>query len=416
MKIREFAQEGHGPEGMPCYEKRHPQLLGDEPISSMLLRIGRLRRSPETSGSSAMTQWGFWATSVVWILLFSFLFATPGLPYSILWVGGVGEPLQQVTARGMGMGGVSIAIAYHTAELNPACMSLDKTSIALTGVQEVIYSSGGGAHATSYDFRLPGLCIAFPLPWEVAVDARYTQNISADFALCGEDTISGEPYLHELSRDGSITNVSLGLRKRFYPVTIGLRGCMDFGSFLDEQRIDFQSADYTDSYDRLIREFNGFSYRIGILYRLAGLSVGGFYRTRSELGSDLTLPPSYGVGTSYSVGRTLIGLDYTTSLWSQTDEHYDNARAVGIGCEYRVGHSKLRAGYRYSSSYYHQIREHAVTAGIGFPLRKQSGGIELAVEMGMRGDSDQPGLEEKLVRFGFTFWGLEKWERRTSYP
>jgi len=352
------------------------------------------------------------------LFLLLFLLATSLLPYSVLWVGGVGEPLQQASARGVGMGGVSIAIPYHTAELNPACMSLQKTSLALTGVQEAVYSSSGEVGVTSYDFRLPALCVAFPLPWAATVHARYAQTISADFALSRDDTIPGEPdvpYVHELSRDGSITSLSVGLSKSIHPVTVGLRGCMDFGSFLDVQRIDFQSGNYQDSYDELTREFNGFTYEIGILCELASLSIGGCYRAKNELGSDLTFPLSYGIGASYSLGRTLIGLDYATSLWKQTDEDYDDARTVALGCEYTMGLSKLRGGYRHSSSYYNQIKEHMVTAGIGFPLRTENGGIELAMEVGMRSDTDQE-LEEKLVRFAFTFWGLEKWEKRTTYP
>ena len=190
---------------------------------------------------------------------------------------------------------------------------------------------------------------------------------------------------------------------------------MDFGSFLDIQQIDFQSGEYTDSYDELTREFNGLTYEIGILCQLANLSVGGCYRAKNDLGSDLTSPVFYGVGASYSVGRTLIGLDYTSSLWSQTDEKYDDARTVAFGCEYTIGRSMLRGGYRHSSSYYNEIKEHIVTAGIGFPLRTENGGIELAMEVGMRSGSSEE-MEEKLLRFAFTFWGLEKWERRTTYP
>lgn len=352
------------------------------------------------------------------ILLLSFLFATPVLPYSTLWIGGVGEPLYQRTARGMGMGGIAIAIPYHIAELNPACISIDETSISLTGVQEIVSTIGDGSDVTSYDFRLPELYLAFPLSWSATVDARYIQIIDADFEVSRQDTIDGEPYLHELSRDGSIANISLGLSKRLHPITVGVRGGMNFGSFLDEQRIHFESGEYKDAYDQFTRELSGFSYEIGVLCRLARIHVGGFYRGKSDLESDLVLPVAYGVGISYSFGGALVGLDYTNSLWHQTDEDYDNAYTAAVGCEYVLGQSKLRTGYRYSSSYYQKIREHVVAAGVGFPLgkRKRGGGLELALEMGMRNNSDQPDMKERLVRLGFTFWGLERWTRRTTYP
>lgn len=314
------------------------------------------------------------------------------------------------------MGGVSIAIPYRIAELNPACVALNKTSISVTGIQEVISSGNGSSKANSYDFRIPGLSLAFPIPGSATVDARYTQVIDADFDLCRQDTIGEEPYLHELSRDGSVGNISIGLSKKFRPVTIGIRGGLNFGSFLDEQRLDFESGDYKDSYDKLTKEFFGLNYEIGLLYRLAGFSVGGFYRTSSELGNGLRLPQSYGVGISYSHGRAIFGADYITSMWHQSDNDYEDSYMAGIGCEYSVGSSKLRGGYRYSSSYYNQIREHTITAGFGFPFKEQNGGLELALEAGIRGYSGGEALRERLVRFGCTFWGLEKWKRRTTYP
>jgi hypothetical protein len=350
------------------------------------------------------------------LYLLSFLLTTPVAPYSTLWVGGVGEPLHPATARGMGMGGVSIAIPYHIGQLNPACLSLGNTSFSLTGLQEVVYSSGAEENATASDFRLPQLCIAFPLPWSGTIDAKYMQRIDADFALFQKDTVYGEPYTHELSRDGAIAEISVGLSKSLHPVTIGVRGCMNFGSFLDEQRVDFESPEYTESNDQLTREFKGYGYEIGLLLQLAGLHVGGLYRAESEVADDLTLPPSYGVGASYSIGRVLLGADYTSSLWQQTDEEYEDAYAAAVGCEYTLGGSRLRAGYRYSSSYYNQIKQHTVTAGLGFPLGKGNAGLELAIEAGLRRSSGTDNLDERLLRAGFTFWGLERWGRRTSYP
>jgi hypothetical protein len=316
----------------------------------------------------------------------------------------------------MGMGGVSIAIPYHIAQTNPACLFLDNTSYSLTGLQEVVYSSGAEENATSSDFRLPQLSVAFPLPWSGTIDAKYTQSIDADFALSEKDTVYGEPYTHELSRDGAIAEISVGLSKRLHPVTVGVRGCMNFGSFLDEQRIDFESPEYVESNDQLTREFQGYGFEVGLLLKLAGLHAGGFYRAESEVADDLTLPPSYGVGVSYSFGGTLIGLDYTSSLWQQTDEEYEDAYAAAVGCEYALGSSRLRAGYRYSSSYYNQIKQHTLTAGLGFQLGRGNAGLELAIEAGLRRSSDVDELDEKLLRAGFTFWGLERWGRRTTYP
>jgi hypothetical protein len=350
------------------------------------------------------------------LCLLPFFLTTAVAPYSTLWVGGVGEPLHPASARGLGMGGVSIAIPYHIAQTNPACLSLDNTSYSLTGLQELVYSSRADENATASDFRLPQLCIAYPLPWSSAIGAKYAQEIDADFAFSQKDTVYGEPYTHELSRDGAIAEISIGLSKSLHPLTVGVRGCMNFGSFFDEQRIDFDSPEYTESNDELTREFRGYGYEVGLLLRLAALHVGALYRAESEVADDLTLPASYGVGVSYSFGRTLVGIDYTSSLWQQTQDEYEDAYAAAVGCEYTLGSSRLRAGYRYSSSYYNQIKQHTVTAGLGFPLGKGNAGFEVAIEAGLRRSSDADDLDEKLLRAGFTFWGLERWGRRTTYP
>lgn len=342
------------------------------------------------------------------------IFSSPAVPYSILWVGTAGEPLQPRHAREMAMGGVSIAIPYHLAGPNPASLSLTRTSSSLTGVQEIVSSGDGEDRVTSYDFRLPELTLAFPLPWDAAIDARYTQAIDADFDLASNGTVDDIPFVHELSRDGSIGNVSIGVGKTFNVVTVGLRGGFNFGSFQDEQRIDFESQEYEDSYDQLLREFSGFAYDAGFLLRLAGFSVGGVHRAKSDCGSDLLLPPSYGIGLAYSHRNLLMGVDYNTSVWSESDDEYENAYSAGVGCEYALGQTKLRAGYRYSSSYCYDITEHTISAGFGFPFRQVNGGLELAVETVLR--SSNQDLNERLVRLGFTFWGGEKWERRTTYP
>jgi hypothetical protein len=313
----------------------------------------------------------------------------------------------------MGMGGVSIAISHHIPQANPACIVLDKTSVSLTGLQEAVSVSGDDGSALTYDFRFPHFAVAFPLPWTSSLDARYSERIVADFSLSREDTIDGEPYVHELSRDGSIGSLSLGLSTQLRPVALGARAVFNFGSYVDEQRIDLTSSDYVDAEEKLATELDGFGYELGALVTLAPFSLGGHYKTKSDVGDGLTLPPSYGVGLSYSHAKMLFGIDYTATQWQETDSGYDNTGTVAVGGEYTGTKATFRAGYRYGQSYLNDIREHAITGGIGVALTARRG-LEFAIELGLRSDVND--TDETFARFGCTFWGIEGWERRKTYP
>jgi hypothetical protein len=347
------------------------------------------------------------------IVLLTLLLAHPAFPHSNLWIGGVGEPVVYSSARSMGMGGVTIAIPHHLPQLNPATIVLDKTSVSLTGLQEAVSVSADDGSALTYDFRFPQFAIAFPLPWKSSLDATYRETIVADFALSREDTVDGEPYVHELSRDGSIGNLSVGLSTRIEPVALGARAVFSFGSYVDEQRIDLESTQYVDAEEEFTRELDGFGYELGALITLAQISAGGYYRLKNDVGDGLTLPASYGVGLSYSHAQILVGLDYTSTQWNDSDADYDNSMTIATGLEYVRRKTTFRAGYRFGGSYLNDITEHAITGGIGFsPTRTR--GMEFALELGLRSDVND--TSERFARLGCTFWGLEGWERRKSYP
>jgi hypothetical protein len=156
--------------------------------------------------------------------------------------------------------------------------------------------------------------------------------------------------------------------------------------------------------------------------------------TLSQRALTASMPSSWGIGLSFKLKRGfLLAFDHNRTDWSTFSINDDDA-GFRKGIDYVIGaefttarrrddswlkKSTIRGGYRVRELPMKVggvgVDERVVTAGWGVPIGSGIGRFDLAMEMGSRGDIEDNGMRERLVRFGLSLSAFEKWvpfERR----
>jgi hypothetical protein len=147
-----------------------------------------------------------------------------------------------------------------------------------------------------------------------------------------------------------------------------------------------------------------------------------------EISGRVALPFSYGIGLGYQVGeRWAFAVDMTGQPWSRADfnggppSDIRDASRFGIGVE-RAGNKDVnaswldrltyRVGYSNEATYYRlngqAINEWSVTAGIAFPLPRESR-LNVSAEYGTRGSTANGLIQDKIFRMTFSLNIVDVW-------
>ncbi len=113
----------------------------------------------------------------------------------------------------------------------------------------------------------------------------------------------------------------------------------------------------------------------------------------------------------------MLAADYSTRKWSdyrifgETDELINSSSFSG-GLQYTPDYNainkywkliKYRFGGKFAQSYLQlnntQLTEKSISLGFGLPLRKTKSDIDLSVEMGQRGTTNNSLIKEQFLRF-----------------
>jgi hypothetical protein len=149
----------------------------------------------------------------------------------------------------------------------------------------------------------------------------------------------------------------------------------------------------------------------------------------------LTLIPSkVGFGFMYKHGQTLtVGGDFEWGNWDKfesfgTRDSLNNAYRMALGVQYVPRHTSIsglfqrmayRIGVRYDNSYLHlldnDINEYGISFGFGIPLKKSRTMIDLGVEVGRRGTTDNSLIQENFVNISFGVSIFEQWFQKRRY-
>jgi hypothetical protein len=142
----------------------------------------------------------------------------------------------------------------------------------------------------------------------------------------------------------------------------------------------------------------------------------------------LVMPLSIGFGAAMRKGtKWLIGVDFTLqnwqdySLFGQTDS-LANSWRVAAGAQLipndrsvkgYFGIVNYRMGFHYEQTYLNinstQLNSMGVSAGFGFPFKRSATMIQIAVEAGTRGTTDNNLIEENYIKCSLGFTLSDRW-------
>ena len=152
-----------------------------------------------------------------------------------------------------------------------------------------------------------------------------------------------------------------------------------------------------------------------------------------QLGGSLVLPTSMGFGLALSNEQWKIMADYKSDNWEEynlfgTNDDLENSSRLALGFEFVPDKKSINRYYKmiryrlgmYSSKTYlnlknQQLDEKAITLGFGLPLKRSGSLVNLSVELGQMGTTDDGLIQESFARFKIGFIFSDIWFIKRKY-
>jgi len=250
---------------------------------------------------------------------------------------------------------------------------------------------------------------------------------------------------------GGFTQVYLGLSFDILNrVSVGVNGKYMFGEITHTRAASFpDKALFNSTSQYHYMNVSAFLCDLGVLYhqpiKKDELVIGATYSFKlpMPMKSQITTvtntvvddyydygfdyPTTVGVGVSYKfLNKAVAGIDFEWRDWSNarylnvTDTLKTTYRiAAGLEYVYKPGSKfygenlRYRLGFNYGKSYTqingYRYDEFAITAGLGFPLFNNLTMLNVFLEYGHRGNTNQVGLVEDYFKFGLDVSLNERW-------
>jgi len=364
---------------------------------------------------------------------------------------GLGLPRYYVSQKATGMGGAGIGIADPFA-LNTMNAAANQTGVATClGVQfdyEWVQSASTLGEVQTANGNAAGVQFIFPLKNRITFISLLRPLTISRFMLKADLKADTLTYSHIIKGNGGLSAGSLGLQYNLNDrvMVAGLIN-FNFGTIKEEWQYTFAPSGYVNSDDQYNSHLSGITYDLGVLLKpVQRLGVGLIYKTGRDLkqktdisassGFSQTLPEgtirypgAFGFGVSLSVAKTVWALDYYQQDWSAyrvngvSREAFKDYQRIGGGVEYsqssrptdrylqriawRLG--AYSAQLPYANAAGDAVGEQFITAGVSLPFKRDNGRIDMAVELGLRGERTHFLYEEKILRFSVSVMGRERW-------
>ena len=373
---------------------------------------------------------------------------------SIFAQGGVGEWLEGYDLRGEALGGTGIGTvdAANFGAPNPAATGF---ATLAQGHATVLGATRWADDETNRARRIAaliGMGVHVPLPGNIGIhlamrqqsDRGYLHKTNLPTGFAGD-----EGNLRRIEGSGGLMRYSGALTLRPHRNwALGAELGILSGSFSDELSTHFVAPSaWADTHERATYVVEpAVVWSLGFIGRPMGrLSLGSFVSmgTRASVQIEQTAaggteledrtrfepPVGYGGGLALHVTeRVRITADLITRVWEDVAmvdhvlPYYDfgpfrNTTRWGIGLE-RTGatHARARywnrtawrAGFAYIPWYLLDatgagIDEWRASIGLGLPVQRNRGSIDLLVAYGQRGKPAENGVSEEYIRFGCAF-------------
>lgn len=400
-------------------------------------------------------------------------FAQENSPYSRY---GLGNVRDQENIANRGMGGVSIAddnaqIANPT---NPATYTGLKLASYQVGLVSHLATlkSENASNKVGYS-TLAYVNIGFPISKNMGFSFGLLPVTSARYNMQTVDSNKEAQSLatHSYYGGGGIQKVYIGTAYKIGDVSIGVNGGYQFGNITNSSESSFTDSLYILSnniYGRTV--LGGFFWQVGGLYTKALkheyiIKIGATYHGATYMNAKkeshwesfledntspvyavdsivnkkgkVLMPQKIALGVMLAHGdHWQIGADYNFANWKSYTS-YGFADSMDNSSTFKIGGSfvpdvnsvnsywkrmTFRAGFYTGKDIFNFRNTHlsktAGTLGIGYPIRRTNntiGQINLAVEIGSRGTTNNQLIKENFTHLSLGFTFNDKWFLKRRY-
>jgi len=407
-------------------------------------------------------------------------------PYSLIALGDL-SPQNYIHSLGMGGLGASFNDPYMVNLVNPASIGFIKaTAFEIGAFARFANLDTQTTEISTYAGNFSYMSIGFPIKNQVNIEldrrpplVDWKMNFAlTPFSTVGYNINSKSPLFSEpavvdslntqFTGKGGTYKIAWTNAVEYKDLSVGLDIGYFFGNIINETTAQFDSL--SNSFlTSLIEEksYSGFVWKFGAIYNYnfdtdedeptRKLSLGAYFsnqakvvtkssefyrrfstvfsqvdansldtiRNTSSVRGQVVLPSEFGIGLTYEkINKFRVGIDFTTSQWSNYTEDGDsrglkNTYRIAAGGEYipnSNSYNKYWSRVRYKAGYYYaqdprsdefneQLTETGVTIGMTLPVvlpRGQKSWFNLAVTGGKFGTDGS--LNETFIRanLGFT--------------
>jgi len=296
----------------------------------------------------------------------------------------------------------------------------DEKTLSNIGDVSYIYEGRGGINEVYWGnaFRIGGFSFGGNISYLFGPLTRSRSEIftlANTFNYYHEETINIGGAYFKVGTQYQLVLDSIGTQARKNKITLIAGGVMDFDANLRARR------------KRLGVTFADF-FLDPFLYEPKDTIL-----NVTDTGSIL-LPGGYGFGLSFDYGnKLLIGIDYYSKSWSDfkrfgVQDSLADYNRLALGLQFtpdpKSSTSYLktvhyRIGYHRDNTFLmlkgQQLTKSGISFGIGLPLRRIRSTLNLALEVGTRGTTDNSLIEEKYWKAGFGLTLSDIWFVKRKY-
>ncbi|MEA3504818.1 MAG: hypothetical protein U9R32_06425 [Bacteroidota bacterium] len=400
-----------------------------------------------------------------------------GSPYSRFGIGDINRTNNPVY-QSMGGLSIGVKDAFHINYMNPASYTaIDSMSFIVEGgaFSRISEWKTVDESENSEFSSLGNLSIAFPITSSYKMSVGIVPYSNVGYQLTAPTQLRGignVNYLYEGNGGinkfylGGAVNIakglSLGVNANYYWGQIDINTYATFPDstyyfdtkVMKHQEISDVAVDFGLQYEYYFGEDKEWRTVAGIVYspsfnlsateekltaqmkKGAGgaESINDTISYKSGVSGSITLPSSYGIGfVVEKKDRIKFGVDYKVQDWSSYEsfgisDSLKNSGQLSIGMEYLPQNNvlssyykkiKYRFGFRYSDTYLqlrdNQLKDIGISFGVGLPVKNSGSSINLGVEFGKRGTTDNSLIEENYIKFTLGISIYERWFVQRKY-
>lgn len=363
-----------------------------------------------------------------------------GSVYSSFGVGDI-QNSTSIRTESMSISGISLYGDYVN-NLNPAANTrLTFTNVNVSFKYTFFKSSDDSKSISASNGNVQGLNIGIPFDhkngWVLILGFNPLSQINYRTESTGK--LYGKDYTEIYAGNGGLNRLNIGMSyKIFNDINLGFEYNYAFGNLKRVSFMDFNSAEYTNTYIRKENSAGGSFFKGGFIFDIGkilksksieNLSIGVLFQSKLNLTSeldkiyetstgkdtipslegDIDVPQAFGIGVTNSFGRLMVSSDFYYQQWSEytvngnTNSMYQNSFRWGLGFAFTPPDKKdlgfwegieYRFGVFFNNSYFkindEQINGYGLGLGFGIPLNRYNS-IDLGFNLYTRGKTD-PGF------------------------